>query len=437
MKIIHFADAHVDRVTSGKVDPKTGLPLRVLDFLKSIDKIVDTSIEEKADLVIFSGDAFKDRMPSPTYQREWLKRIFRLSEAKIPTLMITGNHDVSPASGRANTLFEFDTLAVPFVRVSSKPEFLKPADLWNLPVQILTVPWINSSLFIEKSGDKIDKSRIGEEIEDRVTNVLEHWLDELDPQLPSILVAHCSVMGAVFSTERKVMIGKDMVLPGWIVKDKRLDYVALGHIHKYQDLNEGNHPPVIYPGSIERLDFGEINDQKGFIVASIEKGSTTYEHRALEVRPFIEAEFIFDKKGKVLLNGDEIAPAGQGRETETVISGIQCRWNTADSIFKIVVNYPKEMEENFNEREIHSKFNNVFEFHFVKKPIYEERLRLANTTAEELMAKSPLELLLMYFSVKGSPEDFDTVKDLAIDIIGTVDQQEKVYSGGSDDGSKL
>ena len=51
--------------------------------------------------------------------------------------------------------------------------------------------------------------------------------------------------------------GRTSCLPGGLVKDKRLSYVALGHIHKAQDLNEGAQPPVIYPGSIERVDFGE------------------------------------------------------------------------------------------------------------------------------------------------------------------------------------
>lgn len=68
----------------GRHDPSTGLPLRVLDFLKSLDTIVDTAIERKVDMVIFAGDAYKDRSPAPTFQREWGKRIMRLSQAKIP-----------------------------------------------------------------------------------------------------------------------------------------------------------------------------------------------------------------------------------------------------------------------------------------------------------------------------------------------------------------
>ena len=75
MKLLHFADAHIDMANYGRHDPQTGLPLRVLDFLKSLDTIVDTAISEKVDMVIFAGDAYKDRSPAPTFQREWGRRL--------------------------------------------------------------------------------------------------------------------------------------------------------------------------------------------------------------------------------------------------------------------------------------------------------------------------------------------------------------------------
>ncbi|HET8564359.1 MAG TPA: metallophosphoesterase [Candidatus Binatia bacterium] len=113
MRLLHFADAHIDMANYGRHDPETGLPLRVLDFLKALDTIVDAAISERVDMVIFAGDAYKDRSPAPTFQREWGKRIIRLSQAHIPTLLLVGNHDLSPALGRAHAIQEFDTLQVP------------------------------------------------------------------------------------------------------------------------------------------------------------------------------------------------------------------------------------------------------------------------------------------------------------------------------------
>jgi exonuclease SbcD len=145
MRILHFADAHIDMENYGRHDPVSGLPMRVLDFLKSLDTIVDTAIQEHVDLVLFAGDAYKDRSPAPTFQREWGRRIMRLSRANIPTLLLVGNHDLSPALGRAHALESFDTLDVPNVRVLDKPQFLGPDDLWGLPLQVIALPWVTRS----------------------------------------------------------------------------------------------------------------------------------------------------------------------------------------------------------------------------------------------------------------------------------------------------
>ena len=118
IKVLHFSDAHIDMVNHGRQDPGSGLPVRVIDFLKSLDTIVDTAIDEKVDLVIFAGDAYKDRTPSPTYQREWGKRIIRLSRAEIPTILLIGNHDLSPSYGRAHAIQEFHTLKIPYIQQS-------------------------------------------------------------------------------------------------------------------------------------------------------------------------------------------------------------------------------------------------------------------------------------------------------------------------------
>ena len=86
------------------------------------------------------------------------------------------------------------------------------------------------------------------------------------------------------------MLGSDLVLPGSLVRDPRLDYVALGHIHKPQNLNENAHPPVIYPGSIERVDFGEATDDKFFVIAKVARGETRGGVAAVwtDIRPFID-----------------------------------------------------------------------------------------------------------------------------------------------------
>lgn len=405
IKILHFADAHIDIATHGKHDPETGLPIRALDFLKALDTIIDHAISEKVDLVIFAGDAYKDRTPSPTFQREWGKRIIRLPQADIPALLLVGNHDISPASGRAHTLQEFDTLQVPKVRVLYKPELLKPADLWGLQLQVLSLPWVFRSSLVAALGlSAVEEDTVHEEIEKRLTTILQARMDELDPALPTVLVGHGSVQGAVYGNERTVMLGKDLVLPGSLVKDPRLDYTALGHIHKYQDLNPGLHPPVVYAGSIERVDFGEVADDKGFVIAEVEKGNTSYRFVKLNGRAF------FDRLVRLSM---------EDRVMEKILASSPDETEAENAIFRLVIEYPRELEGEIDEPALRQKFASALEFHLVRRPQVEARLRLP--TDQNIASQSPLELLSTYWkSTHAQPRDLAGLQTLAQSIFQSV-----------------
>jgi exonuclease SbcD len=401
MKILHFADAHIDMANYGRHDPETGLPLRVLDFLKSLDTIMDAAISEKVDMVIFAGDAYKDRSPAPTFQREWGKRIIRLSRAKIPTLLLVGNHDISPASGRAHAIQEFDTLGVPFVRVLQKPEFLRQGDLWDLPVQVIAMPWISrSGLMASTEASATDTKELFSNIESRISELIEDWMNEADKNLPLILTAHASVEGAIFGAERMVMLGSDLVLPTALVKDKRLDYVAMGHIHKPQDVNEGSYPPVIYPGSIERVDFGEAMDDKFFIIAEVTRGGTTVDWRKIDgTRPFIERRAILRSSENV---------------TEFLQFNLPKPKEMAGAIVKLLVEYPRELDVLIDESALRKYAEQAFEFHLVKKPKVEARVRIPEGRA--ISSLSVLDLLGQYFD-SAKIKDSEDLQELAKEII--------------------
>ena len=158
-------------------------------------------------------------------------------------------------------------------------------------MQVIAMPWISrSGLMASLESSATDTKELFSSIESRISTLVEEWLSEADQALPLIMTAHASVEGALFGAERMVMLGSDLVLPISLVKDRRLDYVAMGHIHKPQDVNDGQHPPVIYPGSIERIDFGEAKDDKFYIVADVERGNTKVQWRKIDgTRPFIDA----------------------------------------------------------------------------------------------------------------------------------------------------
>lgn len=404
--ILHFADAHIDMANYGRHDPQTGLPVRVMDFLRSLDTIIDTAIREKVDLVLFAGDAYKDRNPAPTFQREWGRRVVRLSKAGIPTLLLIGNHDISPALGRANAIEEFATLEVPHVRVIDRPTFLTPEDLEGLPLQIMAFPWVSRSGLIAHLGiGASDPAQVYEEMEKRLAELVQTWFEDADPKLATILSAHASVQGAKYGGERTVMLGRDLVLPGSIVRDQRLDYVALGHIHKPQNLNENAHPPVIYPGSIERVDFGEVNDDKFFVIAEVSKGKTEVEWRELkDIRPFVDRFIELDSPEDINRKLREALPAPE---------------NFEGAIMRLTVAYPRDWESLIDDAALREYADEAFEFHLVKRPQMEARVRLPDSQA--MGSLSPIELLDLYWRASHTEvDDTQGLSKLAGEVIEDV-----------------
>jgi exonuclease SbcD len=399
LRILHFADAHIDMAGHGRIDPESGLPVRVTDFLKALDSIIDAAIEEKVDMVLFAGDAYKDRSPAPTYQREWGRRMMRLSQAGIPTLLLVGNHDLPPSSGRANAMQEYDTLQVPHLHLISQVTALRPDDLEGLPLQIIAIPWVTRSMMmasLELSG--VNPSDVYEELGSRLTEYVEELIKELDPALPTILTAHASVQGAVYGGERSIMLGRDVVLPGSLVKNPFFSYTALGHIHKSQDLNRGVQPPVVYPGSIEKVDFGEAGDDKFFVIAVIEKGrDTTVEWRRLQGRRFIDLHITLESEADFNPRLWEALPPKEDLEA---------------SVFRLVLEYPRNLEAFVDDKRLRAHAEAALEFHFIRRVQKESRLRLP--VGQAVSSVPPGELLDIYLQTLKTPKsDKDNLLQLA------------------------
>jgi len=409
-KILHFADAHIDIANYGRRDPETGLPLRILDFLASLDEIINCAIEEEVDCVLFAGDAYKDRNPAPTFQREWGSRIMRLSQAGIPTILLVGNHDISPSIGRAHALTEFATLNVPHVLIVDKPCFLSSEELSrlcpegkSLDLQLIALPWLSrTGMMTALDLQTRDLDLIYQEMIKKLTNEIDNWLKKADPQFPIVLAAHASVEGAVFGGERSVSLGNDLVLPLALVQNPRLDYTALGHLHKKQNLNKGKHPPVVYPGSIERIDFGEAKDDKYFVIAEVNQGKTKLDWHKLEnIRPFVDQYLKLASKDKI---------------TDQIKKALPPADLLIDAIIRLVLEYPRAWDPLIDEPAIRELVKESFEFHFVKQPQSKVRIRLKKDRA--IGSLSPEELLDQYWEISQTPEDeIKSLNKLAQEII--------------------
>jgi exonuclease SbcD len=288
-KMLHLADIHIGMENYGRTDPATGLNTRLIDYLQRLDETLDYALQtDPVDFVLIAGDIYKNRTPNPTHQREFARRLNRVVRAGIPTLVLTGNHDVPAASGRAHSVEIFDALEIEGVTIASRMRTYR-IETRGGPIQALTVPWLNRQALLTKDEIQgLPMSALDTEMIDKVTAWIEGAVAKLDAGVPTVLTFHGTLAGATYSSERAIMLGHDLVLPRSVVAQPEVDYVALGHIHKHQVI--GSDPPAVYPGSLERIDFGEENDAKGFVVVDLHKGATTWRFVEVPARRFVTIE---------------------------------------------------------------------------------------------------------------------------------------------------
>jgi len=381
VKILHFADLHIGVENYGRLDAATGLHTRLLDFLRSFDELVDYAFKEQVDLVLFAGDAYKNRDPNPTHQREFAKRIRQLAAADIPVFLLTGNHDIPNIAGRANTLDIFPTLEVPNVYVARKLATYR-IQTRSGPLQIVALPWLVRSHLLSRDDYK---NRTLAEIDELTLATIEKLLQaeiaSLDPHIPTILAVHGSVQGAVYSSERSVMLGQEIVLPRNLVANPAFDYVALGHIHRHQEL--ASNPPVVYSGSLDRIDFGEEKEEKGFVVAEVERGHVRYQFVELaSTRPFVTIE----------VQADGADPMSQVREAIA-------KHELQEAIVRLIIHTTAEKNHLLDDNEIHKLLDQAFKIATIVRDVQREpRLRLGPNQNVEQM--TPLEVLRVYLQAR-------------------------------------
>ncbi|MFC1976840.1 exonuclease SbcCD subunit D [Chloroflexota bacterium] len=408
MKILHFADLHLGVETYGRIDPATGISSRLLDFLSALDQVVDYAIENRVDLVLFCGDAYKSREPSQTQQREFAKRINRLSISGIPIFLLVGNHDLPNAVGKATTTEIFDTLAVQNVYVSNRP------DIYRIPtksgiIQIASLPWLRrSALFAQLSKDEtknLDFEQINQKLQQVLTNIISDYAAKLDPGLPSILAAHVGVASAMVGSERLMAIGQEHFLLLGNVANPAFDYIALGHIHKHQVLSEN--PPVVYAGSLERLDFGEEADDKGFYLVEIEPARQGLAGGPDQSFPpgkdKRRASFDFHQvSGSRFLTINVNIEPEDSEPSSTVLKAIAEQGEkVGGAIVRLQISLPAETTGQLGDNDIRDALKEAYYFTIAKDIKRESRLRLGQFTPEEI---TPLEALKTYLeTTKVSP----------------------------------
>ena len=292
MRLLHFADLHLGIENYGRIDPATGLHTRFADFVRSFRFVVDLALEERVDAALLAGDVYKTPSPNPTWQREFATQLHRLHEASIPIVLVVGNHDAPASFGRATSVDVFSALELGNTYVVRTPQLLT-IETASGPLQVVGLPWpTRHFLRADERYRQCDEESLNAAIEQMCSESIREFAARIDTSSAAVLVAHVAATGALYSgSERTAVIGSDPTLSTSSLANPVFDYVALGHIHRHQDLNPKNSPPVVYAGSVDRIDFGEENDEKGCCLVTIDCGtrakSTTYRFVPTPARRFV------------------------------------------------------------------------------------------------------------------------------------------------------
>lgn len=348
ISFIHTADIHFGVENYGRIDPETGIHTRLLDFNRALNACIDTAIARNVDCFIFSGDAYKTAHPTPTQQRLLTRCFLRLYQHGIPLIIIVGNHDHPLSFGKANALDIFGQFPADGFYVIAKPETIQ-LQTKHGPLNIVGIPWpTRNNVSLADQHYAKSAEEITDHISQAVGSIIQKMAQDLDPAIPAVLAGHLTVSSGIFSgSEKRAIYGTDPVLLPSQLAISPFDYVALGHLHRYQNLNPNGYPAVVYAGSPERVDFGERKEDKGFCLVTIHaKGNTTHEFIKTPQRPFVQIE--------VTLNNES-------DQTEQIIAAI-AQYQIKQAVVKVVYRVPAPTKNMVNLKAIHRE---LMDAHYV------------------------------------------------------------------------
>lgn len=290
ISLIHVSDIHFGSGEShGRINPATGLNVRFEDFVLALSKVVDFAIEKNCDIFLFSGDAYRNASPDPIYQKMFARELKRLSDAAIKTILVVGNHDQLLRSSQSHAMSVFQSLEVPGVMTVDRPMSIT-LDTANGALQLIGLPHItrHQLMTLDKYKD-LSAAEIDRVLVDHIRDLLRGFYLNLDENIPTVVTAHMATDSALAGIEEELLVGYTLTFPTEMFVDHRIDYVALGHIHKYQVLKPQS-PAIVYAGSLERVDFGEEKEDKGFVHVQLARGKADFQFHSIDPRPFITVD---------------------------------------------------------------------------------------------------------------------------------------------------
>ena len=279
MKILHTSDWHLGISFRGRSSED--------DQWHFIEQICSILTERKVDAMIIAGDVFDKSIASSDAVNLYDKIMTKIvGELGVPVLCIAGNHDSAERLSQCNQLLKRSGL---YISGQLSPDFdmveLEDADVYLLP-------WFTQDRARALYPSEAESIKT---VEDAYRVVLDKVRGTLRPGRRHILVSHAYIANAVTSTsDRAAEIGFASRVSSSLFEG--FDYVALGHIHKEQQLGPG----IRYSGSPMAYSFGtEESQRKGVILIDTEDMSQEFiELVPLRLRTTLRGEY------EELLHGD-------------------------------------------------------------------------------------------------------------------------------------
>lgn len=261
MKILHTSDLHL------------GIYLFRENLLPRQDEIAEELLlaaeKSGAECIIMAGDIYDSKNPSADSVKACDRMIDRLfsAEKPLPVIMISGNHDNSARLSVYSSPLEKCGL---YIR-GSFGDYLRPVRLGD--VEIYCIPHFTlQEAKWEFDGEDAELKSISEAYALMCGRIRESW----DESCRHILVTHCFAAGSEISDSERAC--RNLSAGGTSAVDPSVfagfDYVALGHLHKSQNVRcaaDGN-TLIRYSGTPMPYSFGEASNKKSCTVYDTETG---------------------------------------------------------------------------------------------------------------------------------------------------------------------
>lgn len=256
-RIFHVADTHIGYSAYRKIDEATGLNQREVDTYDAFTHVVECALEDRPDVIVHAGDLFDSVRPTNRAISFALEQLLRLSEARIPFVVISGNHETPRLKETGSVFSLFEHIPHIYPVYGDTYEVVELGDL--------TIHAIPHCADIEA-----EKKRM----------VIEHT----DHSGFHVALLHAIVLGSGLPT---FMMGEFNEQTVGIDDLTGFDYLALGHYHTCTRVRAD----AYYAGSTERFSFNEVRDEKGFLdVTLTESSDPEVRFRPLQIRPMADLE---------------------------------------------------------------------------------------------------------------------------------------------------